>query len=89
MRAHMAETAHPNHSGGEQPVPTVDYAPGAAIVSEPICGKPIRSAPGDPDMICARPAGHDPTPWCGFDAIAERAYAAQKKAQMKRESGLP
>jgi hypothetical protein len=48
-----------------------DYVVGAVIVSEPICGKPLRTGPGEPDMICGQPTGHAPTPWCGlFDGLA-------------------
>lgn len=39
----------------------------------PICGKPVVGGPGAPEMMCARPAGHDPMPWCGFAEIAARA----------------
>jgi hypothetical protein len=44
------------------------------------CGKPIDGGEGAPEMICGKPAGHDPTPWCGFAEIAARADAVRDAA---------
>lgn len=44
----------------------VRVTPGGTVsVSDTWCGKPVRSAPGDPEMICSREPGHAWSPWCG------------------------
>jgi hypothetical protein len=62
---------------------------GTVIVSEPICGKPVRTAPGDPEMICAQEAGHPWSPWCG-DLPAEVAqYGGSSKSAATWHAGTP
>lgn len=60
------------------------YWPGTP--EPPRCGKPVRSAPGDPAMICTREQGHGWSPWCGdlpkpFGAPAGAGEAARVAAE--------
>lgn len=52
----------------------------------PRCGKPVRSAPGAPEMHCAREQGHEWSPWCGDTA---QLYGGSSKSAATWHAGTP